>query len=186
MRTDLVFLLNIAGVSVAFSFGAWLVVWPRLRAMPRDNALKLLVLPHAFRFIGLGFLIDGVVSPELTSSFVIPAAWGDFGAALLAVAAIVSLQARKSVAAGLVWILSVWGSVDLLYAYYNGIALDIDPGLFGAYYLVPTFVVPLLLVSHTLTILLLVRGTRDDPNPRDVAAKFVAKQSAMITAETDT
>jgi hypothetical protein len=71
------FLLSIAGTLVAAGVLVVLYIWPALRKLPNDEALRILVLPHAFRFVGLAFLIDGVVSPELDSEITIPAAWGD-------------------------------------------------------------------------------------------------------------
>ncbi len=81
METRLVFLLDIVGIFLAFGVLAGLYVWPQLRALPSSEALKILALPHMFRFIGLSFLFPGVVSPLLPSTASIPAAWGDVGAA---------------------------------------------------------------------------------------------------------
>src|SRR5262245_60643698 len=72
------------GLSVLMSFLAFgivtkLYIWPYLRAMPRDDALTALLVPHAFRFIGLSFLVPGVVSPSLPSQFAAPAAYGRSG-----------------------------------------------------------------------------------------------------------
>jgi len=65
---------------VASSVVAKLYAWPRLHNMDRYHALALLVSPHLFfRFIGLSFLVPGVVSPSLPSAFAVPAAYGDFG-----------------------------------------------------------------------------------------------------------
>jgi hypothetical protein len=158
MERDAVFLLNIAGIFVAFGLVARLYIWPHVGGMPRDDALVVLMLPHAFRVMGLGFLIDGVVSPELPSKAAIPAAWGDFGAAILAMVAIAAIRTRQPFAIALVWVFGLWGSIDLLYAYYNGIALDIDPGWFQAYYYIVTLVVPALLVTHGLIFWTLIRS----------------------------
>jgi hypothetical protein len=85
---DLIFILSIAGTFVAFWVLTSLYIWPALRKLPKYEALKILALPHAFRFIGLSFLFPGVVSPELTLAISIPAAWGDFVAAILALLSI--------------------------------------------------------------------------------------------------
>jgi hypothetical protein len=61
-----VFILSVAGTFVAFGVLTGLYIWPALRKLPKYEALKILALPHAFRFIGLSFLFAGVVSPELT------------------------------------------------------------------------------------------------------------------------
>jgi hypothetical protein len=116
---------------------------------------------HSFRFIGLAFLVPGVVSPDLPVGFARPAAYGDLIAAALALLALLGLQSRP--ATGLVWVFNVWGSVDLLYAFYQG--LGFEPGQLGAAYFIPTVVVPLLLITHGLVFRLLLRGdaeaTRD-------------------------
>jgi hypothetical protein len=63
---------------------AELYVWPRLRSMGRPQGLFPLLMPHMFlRFIGLSFLVPGVVSPSLPPSFALPAAYGDLVAGIL-------------------------------------------------------------------------------------------------------
>jgi len=89
------------GISALMSFVAFglvtkLYIWPRLRMLERDDALISLVVPHTFRFIGLSFLVPGVVSPSLPSAFAVPAAYGDLIAAVLAVAASITLSRRAS------------------------------------------------------------------------------------------
>jgi hypothetical protein len=68
-------------------------LWPRLRMLECDDALVPLLVPHPFRFIGLSFLVPGVVSPSLASAFATPAAYGDLLAAILVVAAILAVAA---------------------------------------------------------------------------------------------
>ena len=76
-------------VGIAFSFVAWGVVTsslilPELRRRGRNEALRPLLMFHSFRFVGLAFLVPGVVSPELPATFAEGAAYGDIVAALLA------------------------------------------------------------------------------------------------------
>jgi hypothetical protein len=150
------------GASVALSFVAWgsvtaEYIWPALRKQPRADALRPLLLLHSFRFIGLAFLVPGVVSPELSGDFARPAAYGDLIAAVLALLALAGLRSRLGI--GLVWAFNLWGSADLLFAFYQGvIGVRINPGLLRAAYFIPTFVVPLLLITHGLVFRLLVRG----------------------------
>jgi hypothetical protein len=47
---------------------------------------------HSFRFVGLAFLVKGVVSPELPAAFAVPAAYGDLIAAVLALLALAALR----------------------------------------------------------------------------------------------
>ena len=77
------------GISVAVSFIAWAVVmrqylWPALRSQSRTNALRPILLLHSFRFVGLAFLVPGVVSPDLPAAYARPAAYGDLATAILA------------------------------------------------------------------------------------------------------
>jgi hypothetical protein len=127
----------------------------------REEALIALTVPHTFRFIGLSFLVPGVISPSLPSAFAAPAAYGDLLAAILAVLAIWSLSARAWFATSMVWAFNVWGAVDLLAAFYQGLlGARIDPGSLGAAYFIPTVVVPPLLVTHGLMLWLLLRKQR--------------------------
>jgi hypothetical protein len=150
------------GTSVALSFVAWGIVaarylWPALRNQPRARALRPLLLLHSFRFIGLAFLVPGVVSPDLPAAFARPAAYGDLIAAVLALFALAGLQGGLGIV--LVWLFNVWGSADLLYAFYQGlIGVGIEPGQLGAAYFIPTVVVPLLLITHGLVFRLLLQG----------------------------
>ena len=60
-------------LSIAFSFIVWGIVtaryvWPELRLRPRAEALRPLLILLSFRFIGLAFLVPGLVSPDLPST----------------------------------------------------------------------------------------------------------------------
>ena len=153
----------IFGLSVLFSFGAFGLVakryvWPRLQTLERDDALLPLVVLHTFRFVGLSFLVPGVVSPSLPSAFAVPAAFGDFIAAILALAASVALFRRWSPAIMIVWVFNLWGTADLLFAFYQGVfGTGLDPRTLGAAFFIPTVVVPALLITHALIFWLLVR-----------------------------
>ncbi len=114
-----------------------------------------LSLPHAFRHVGMVFLVPGVVDQPLPAEFADPAAYGDLATGAIALFAIVALRFRWSVALALVWIFNIVGTVDLANALRHG---DVAPG-FGAAWFIPTMLVPLLLVTHFLMFKrLLVRG----------------------------
>src|ERR1700684_2378965 len=123
--------------SIAFSLIAWGIVttryiWPELRLRPRDEALRPLLILHSFRFLGLAFLVPGVVSPELPAAFAHSAAYGDIIAAVLALLSLAALPGRAGVA--LAWIFNLWGSADLLNAFYQANAAGLMPGQLGAAY----------------------------------------------------
>jgi len=144
---------------VASGVFAKLYIWPRLQNMDRDDAFLSLVAPHMFlRFIGLSFLIPGVVSPSLPAAFAVPAAYGDLVAGILAIATTIALSRHVSWATLLVWVFNVWGAADLLFAAYQGSHVQINPGMLGAAFFIPTAVVPPLLVTHGLIFWLLLNS----------------------------
>jgi hypothetical protein len=154
--------LAVFGISVGLSFVAWGIftaqyVWPALRSLPRARALRPLLLLHSFRFVGLSFLVPGLVSPNLPEAFTRPAAYGDLITAVLALLTLAALPTRVGI--GLGWIFNLWGSGDLLYAFHQGlIGVGIKPGRLGAAYFIPTAVVPMLMITHGLVFRLLLWG----------------------------
>lgn len=148
------------GLSVALGFVSWTLVavvylWPALRRLPQAAALRPILLLHSTRFAGMAFIVPGVVSPDIPAGFAVPAAYGDLIAALLALASLAVLRFRWGVL--LVWMFNLWGSADLLLAFYNGNRYGLLPGQLGAAYFIPTVVVPALLVTHALVFVLLLR-----------------------------
>jgi hypothetical protein len=151
------------GLSVLLSFVAFgivtrIYIWPQLRVMRRQDALTALVVPHTFRFVGLSFLIPGVVSAPLPPGFALPAAYGDLDATFFAIVATVGLSSGGSWALAVVWLFNLWGTADLLFALYQGaIGLRIGVGSLGATYFIPTVLVPAALITHGLIFWLLLR-----------------------------
>src|SRR5215510_4848504 len=89
MSQSILFLIT----SVGFSFIAWGIVvawyvWPELRGRSRAEAMRPLLVLHSFRFVGLSFLVPGVVSPNLPAAWAGPAGYGDLIAAILALLAL--------------------------------------------------------------------------------------------------
>ena len=147
-------------VSIAFSLIAWGIVaaryiWPELRHRERAEALRPLLIFHSFRFIGLAFLVPGVVSPDLPSAFARSAAYGDLVAAILALLALTSLPSASGVV--IAWIFNLWGTADLFNAFYQANHAGLMAGQLGATYFIPTLIVPLLLITHGLGFRILVQ-----------------------------
>ena len=107
-----------------------------------------LLILHSFRFIGLAFLIPGVVSPDLPAAFAHAAAYGDIIAATLALLSLLLLPSAAGVVAA--WIFSLWGSADLFNAFYQANHAGLLAGQLGAAFFLPTLIVPLLLITHGL------------------------------------
>ena len=155
-------------VSIAFSFIAWGIVtaryiWPELRPRQRTDALRPLLILHSFRFIGLAFLVPGVVSSDLPSAFSHSAAYGDIIAATLALLSLLSLTRGAGVV--IAWIFNLWGSADLVNAFYQANDAGLVAGQLGATYFIPTLVVPLLLITHGLVFRILLQHQSQSAMP---------------------
>src|SRR5882724_7512405 len=137
---------------------AWHYIGPALRQRPSHENLKPILLLHGFRFLGLAFVLPGVVSPELPAAFAQPVAYGDFISAILALLALATLRTRTRTA--LTWVFNIFGTADLCFAFYLGgrISLPEPPGLLGAAYFIFAAYVPLLLISHGLAFRMLLRA----------------------------
>lgn len=161
------------GLSVALSFCAWgylsiNYVWPWLSQLPLASAARPILAVNLFRFVGLSFLFPGVAG--LTpSAFAIPGAFGDLLAVVLAWIALFLLNRPAGVVA--LWIFNVWGTVDLIFAFYQGIfGPDFRPSALGATFYIPTVYAPMLLSAHAMLFILLMRRRKTTADASDALA----------------
>ena len=129
---------------LVFALLAKWVLAPWLASQTHREALFWLTLPHAFRHMGMVFLVPGVVAQPLPDNFANPAAYGDLLTGVLALLTLVVLRIGWKGAIAAVWLFNVVGTVDLINALRQ---FDIVPNLGAAWY-IPTLFVPLLLVTH--------------------------------------
>jgi hypothetical protein len=155
MKSELSFFVSIAFSFIAWSFVTARYIWPEIRLRQRAEALRPLLILHSFRFIGLAFLVPGVVSPDLPSAFADSAAYGDIVAAILASLALILLPSAAGVA--IAWLFSLWGTADLFNGFYQANHAGLMAGQLGATYFIPTFIVPLLLITHGLAFRILLQ-----------------------------
>ena len=161
------------GITAAFGLIVWGAVarhyiWPALSERPSPENLKPVLLLHGFRFLGLAFLMPGVVSAALPAAFAQPVAYGDLISAILALLALATLGTRTGRMAA--WGFNTFGMADLLFAFYQGgrISLPDTQGLLGAGYFILTAYVPLLLITHGLAFRILLRTNAVAPSPSKV------------------
>src|SRR5271155_3300878 len=163
MRAQICFFVSIVFSFVASGVVAGNAIWPDLRRRGRNEALRTLLLFHSLRFVGLSFLVPGVVSPDLPAMFAESAAYGDIVAAALALLTLALLPGKLGIVAA--WVFNLWGSADILHANYEGIHLGVQAGQLGAAYFLPTFIVPLFLITHGLMFWLLLRNESEAAVP---------------------
>ncbi len=153
--------LAIFGLQFFLSLVVWGVIakWlltPWLEKKSPHEALLWLTLPHAFRHIGMVFLVPGVVARPLPSAFATAAAYGDLLTGVLALLALFALRTGGAWALALVWLFNIVGTFDLLNALrHTNVVSD-----FGAVWYIPTLFVPLLLVTHFMIFARLLRRRR--------------------------
>ena len=157
MNIQQIFGLQVLLTFLVYGLVAKWYVKPRLAPLPLEAALPPLLVLHALRHLGMVFLVPTVVGPALPAGFAVPAAYGDLLAGLLALAAIAALRARSRIALPLTWLFNVIGLLDLVHAFYQGLANDVQ---LGAAYFIPTFVVPALVITHVMIFRMLVRHPR--------------------------
>ncbi len=156
MNTDAIFYASILLSFLCFGLTAKWYIMPNLRSMPTERALMPLLLVHSTRYLGLTFLLPGVVSSALPPAFAKPAAYGDLLAALLALLALAALRLHLPGALVLVWVFNIFGTADFLVAFFQGFRNHIQPGHLGAVYFIPTVAVPALFIVHVMIFQLLL------------------------------
>lgn len=150
--------LAIFGLQVTFSFLMWgfFAKWflvPKLRNITLNQAIFWLTVPHVSRYIGMTFLVPSVTTTQIPYEFALTTAYGDLLSSVLAFLVLFALRAEWKGALGLVWIFNIVGTIDLVMAMSHAEAV---PTLGGVWY-IPTIWVPLLLVSHYMIFVRLIR-----------------------------
>ncbi len=152
-----IFGLQLALSLIVYSLIANWYVLPWLAKKPLRQALMPLIFPHALRHLGLTFFVSGVVAQPLPDFFAYTAAYGDLISGLLAIVSLVALRGGWRLALPMVWLFNIVGTLDLLNALRHA---DAVPKL-GATWYIPTFWVPVLLVTHFIIFVrLLKRGVK--------------------------
>jgi len=157
METTILF-----GISVLMSLIVWnklskKYLWLQIKDRELKKAAEPILVLHSFRFAGLSFLVPGVVHAGLNPAWAMPAAFGDFTAAILAF--ITLLRINSTSFKSLLWVFNILGFIDLLLAFADGPRYSILPFL-GATYFIVIIYVPLLLLTHLMVFKLLLRNKR--------------------------
>lgn len=135
-------------------------LWLPIKDLELRKAVQPILILHSFRFAGLSFLVPGVVHAGLNPAWAMPAAFGDFTAAILAFTTLVRINSTSF--RPLLWIFNIWGLFDLLLAFADGPRYNILPFL-GATYFIVILYVPILLLSHLMIFKLLIKNRKLKP-----------------------
>jgi len=158
MNSVTIFWMQLLTSVVVFSIVTAWYVWPYLTKLSRNSALILLLFIHVPRYVGMTLLVTGMVDPKLPTEFLSSAAYGDLLEAALAFASIFALRSNWRVAIPLVWVANTWGFVDLLNGVRGVLQLNVPSFNLATLWYVYTFYAPLVLVSHLLIFLVLIKS----------------------------
>jgi hypothetical protein len=160
-----IFFIQLSFAFLLMGLAARWWAWPRLRALPVQQALTIVLFGGAIRYMGT-LLLHPALAPSPHPDVV--AAWGDVAVAVLALLGIFANRAGARIGKPLAWLYVVIGGADMIRAFANGLRVGTWENLTGGW----TFVVtafPAVGVMLVLTLLLLVR-----PQPRAGAALHAA------------
>ena len=139
-----------------FYVAARLYLLPLISRVRVQQILVPILLLHSMRNTGMMFLDRGATFPGMPPEFAYPAAFGDLATAIIAFAAIPLVLRGSAFAKPIVWVFNIWGTIDLVVAVTRATIYG-APLAMGAAYWIPAFWVPLLLVTHYVTFVLLRR-----------------------------
>jgi hypothetical protein len=126
---------------------AWFVV-PWLRPMPRSRAILILIVPHAFRALGLYALTQAAFNPEIPQSWADVTAYGDAITQVAAMLALIALHKGWRAAIPCAWLCNIAGTLDYAASVYVSVTTHVPIHLLSAGWFLPVFFLPLLAWSH--------------------------------------
>ena len=148
-----------AAATLTFIFAVMATKWyaaPWLRVRGRAKALIPLLWIHAPRYVAFQIFSAKAAGFDVPDDIRNRIAYGDALSAVLAFAAVAALHYRTPIGVALAWLLSAVGIFDLLIAMIGGIQANLFAKAAGVTWLILTFYVPVLWVSHGLIIWQLV------------------------------
>jgi hypothetical protein len=142
---------------VAFALIALWHVAPRLSARSREDALVPLLWLQVFRYAPLALYAPGQVDSRIPTDVVAAVGLGDLVSAVAALVALVALRFRAKAAIALVWVFSVVGIADLVFATMKAVAAEMYRFPMGWNWYILNFYVPMIVVGHVMIIRHLLR-----------------------------
>jgi len=158
MNTITIFWMQLLTSVLVLTIIALWYVWPSLTKLSRNSALIPLLWVHVPRYVGMTLLVAGMVDPKLPIHFLSSAAYGDLVEAILALASIFALRSNWRLSAPLVWVTNTWGFLDLLNGLRSVLQLNVPSFNLATFWYVYTFYAPLVLLSHLMIFLVLVKS----------------------------
>ena len=148
---------------VAFTLIARWHVAPRLMRLPLKDALVPLLWVQVFRYTPLTLYAPGQVDARIPADVANVVALGDLASGLVALVALIALKLRVPGATALVWVFTLIGVGDLVWATVKAVGAEMYTFPLGWNWYILNFYVPMLVVGHVMIIWLLTRAWRAQP-----------------------
>ena len=133
--------------------------WDDLKKQPDGKAHALLLIPQVFRHLGLLAIVPEVVGEPLTrTTFAKTLAYGDALVAPLALLAMWLWLSGSKAARPFAWAFGIFASLDLANAIFGALTLPVTNYGIGAFWLVLTCLVPLVIVAQIMTFVRLAKS----------------------------
>jgi hypothetical protein len=140
-----------------------------LRAWSDSVDPRVLVAPHLLRAVAAAGFLQAMARGELPVGFALPAAWGDLAVAVLAALLLCAgaIQTSRHARAWQVW--NVLGLIDIVLVVSNAARFWVaNPGAMAPMLrlplaLLPSFLVPIVFVTHALLFGRLAAAARRSP-----------------------
>jgi hypothetical protein len=161
MSNLIIFLSGFSLSLLAYGLLAKFFWWNYLGSQSPGKADALLLLPHSFRHLGLLVLVPEVVGEPVTkTAFAAMLAYGDAVVAPLALVAMWLYLAGSKMARPFTWLFSIVASLDLVNAIYGALTLPVVSYSIGAFWIVLTCLVPLLIVTQIMIFMRLAKEVK--------------------------
>lgn len=157
MSSFVVFNIQFTVSLIVYVIIACLYIWPKLKTWSLTDALIPLLLIHTFRTVALGVLVPTLVDPAFPPTIAATIGYGDLSSAILALITIIVALTKSRLVVPLTWLFSLVGTVDLVGATVIGAINEMYLFDLGPQWYVPTYYVPLLMVSQIVIFMLLLR-----------------------------
>ncbi len=149
MNNLIIFLSGFALSLLVCALLAKSIWWDSLNNQSSGKANALLLVPHTFRHLGLLVLVPEVVGEPITkTAFAAMLAYGDAVVAPLALIAMALWLSGSKMAKSFTCLFSIVASLDLVNAIYGALTLPVVNFSIGAFWIVLTCLVPLLIVTQ--------------------------------------
>lgn len=155
------FFIMAVQASLTFVIFACIANWYIAPALARHGlreSLTPLLLLHSFRIVPLMLLLPGQLGPGFPPDLARTIAYGDFAAGVLAFLAVLAFRRSLGLGRAMTWAFSMVSTVDMVIVLTLALRAQVWNEPLGFIYVIPTFYVPVLVVTQGMIFLNLLKS----------------------------